>query len=378
MKTPFLVWMTVFVFLCNCDDVAGTYRPPDAASAPDMVSNLPLGTFCNSDRECESNKCMDFGGTTICSRSCDSHFPCPDFSNWSCGSQLFCECAVEGKQPDVCDVDGDCDGKADREILEETCNLQDDDCNGEIDDVAANTPGAALYYQDLDGDGFGFNPVFQWFCEPKEGWTEQDNDCDDTIKEINPDAVEVCGDTHDNDCDKEFDDVDVCGRAPLDVSDVNDPLSPSSTLKICGANVGIDSSVDIIEILGKQDNEAIKFTIRLAAAPATDTCSTYRLSFGSDAGASDLVYIYRLASIPCGFLLGTEVYLKGKAMSSQVKTSFNAADPGHVSFVIPKTELFQRVPKGSYHTKACSSLVANPVKDITDCFDDECETPVRR
>lgn len=370
--------LALFVFaVIACNSSEGQYSLPDSGG-DDGPRNLAFTETCEKDAECASGKCVLFGTKMRCSRVCDSNNPCPALSGWICNNQSVCECALGEKQPDVCNVDGDCNNEADKIPTDETCNNEDDDCNNVIDDVAAHTQGATKYFQDSDEDGYGDPSVSKWSCSSENGWVETGDDCDDTRKEDHPGAQEVCGDTHDNDCDMEYDDEDICGKVPITVPDVTNNQYPSATLISCGQTVGIDKSVDITEILGKQDSTALKFTVRLQGAPVVSTCSTYKLLFGDPVTGYNLMYIYRLVSLYCGSMPTTEVYYNGQLMSSGVVTGFNAADPGHVSFIISKDELYQRVSKPTFHLKACTNAVADLVKDLTDCTDDVCETPVHR
>jgi hypothetical protein len=163
------------------------------------------------------------------------------------------------------------------------------------------------------------------------------------------------------------------------VTDVNDVNQPSSTLKYCSSQSGVPKSLDITEIVGKQDNVLIKFTVRLAGAPATSSCASYVLHVGSyPLKTYELAYIYRPGTSYCGLLPEKEAFFNQKSMSTQLVTAFNAADPGHVSFTIPKAEFFNLVSTPTYYLKVCTNAKADATKDLTDCSDDTCETPVHR
>ena len=103
-------------------------------------------------------------------------------------------------------VGGDCDDGegAIYPGATETCNTVDDDCDGLVDDLDPNldrTTGT-VYFPDSDGDGYGAVASPTMFCVlPASGYVTDAQDCDDTLALVNPDAVEICDDGIDNDCD---------------------------------------------------------------------------------------------------------------------------------------------------------------------------------
>ncbi len=62
-----------------------------------------------------------------------------------------------------------------------------------------------LYYQDLDGDGFGNVRTQMSACLPPRGYVTNPYDCSDTDKLIYPGSTEVCGDFKDNNCNGKID-----------------------------------------------------------------------------------------------------------------------------------------------------------------------------
>ena len=130
--------------------------------------------------------------------------------------------AVDNDGDTFSEEDGDCNDRDD-EIhpgAEELCDGVDNDCNEIIDD---NPSDIEIYYQDMDGDGFGVegNSILSCPADKPIGYIEAKErngvvvfDCNDTPPDeetgeqngrpIHPDAEEIC-DEVDNDCDEQID-----------------------------------------------------------------------------------------------------------------------------------------------------------------------------
>ncbi|HMV67885.1 MAG TPA: putative metal-binding motif-containing protein, partial [Myxococcota bacterium] len=85
---------------------------------------------------------------------------------------------------------------------QEICNRVDDDCDGFVDDEAAD---GLPWYRDLDGDGYGDVLDVQVACEAPEGRVSDATDCDDAAPGVRPFAPELCNGV-DDDCDGAIDD----------------------------------------------------------------------------------------------------------------------------------------------------------------------------
>ncbi len=85
---------------------------------------------------------------------------------------------------------------------QEVCDGSDNDCDGTTD--GADAADAQTWYADEDGDGFGDPDNAQLACEAPAGWTDNGEDCDDTLDEVRPGAEERCNQL-DDDCDGEAD-----------------------------------------------------------------------------------------------------------------------------------------------------------------------------
>lgn len=91
---------------------------------------------------------------------------------------------------------------------EHELSLHVEDLTGKtaVDTVDITVLGCDLstFYVDDDGDGWGGEPVEA--CELPSGAVEQAGDCDDADEAVNPDAVDVCDDEVDSDCDGSVED----------------------------------------------------------------------------------------------------------------------------------------------------------------------------
>jgi large repetitive protein len=85
---------------------------------------------------------------------------------------------------------------------EELCNGVDDDCDDAVD--GADAADAEVWYLDADGDGYGDSGSPMATCQPLDGYSSLDGDCDDGDGGKSPAATEVC-DGEDNDCSGEAD-----------------------------------------------------------------------------------------------------------------------------------------------------------------------------
>lgn len=113
-------------------------------------------------------------------------------------------CAVTGEYVDRALDCNDADALVHPDA-EEACNDVDDDCDGQIDQDV----GGQIWYTDADGDGYGVRYPARFSCaDPGPGWAPNDIDCNDGTAEIHPDAVEICNDKIDDDCNGVSDDAD--------------------------------------------------------------------------------------------------------------------------------------------------------------------------
>ena len=101
--------------------------------------------------------------------------------------------------------DGEKDGSSSDDtdgppLTEEVCDGVDNDGDGLVDDEDDDVDGNTLVWVDNDGDGYGAGDRLD-VCRVRPEHVLNGQDCDDTNRDINPEAEEVCDDGLDNDCD---------------------------------------------------------------------------------------------------------------------------------------------------------------------------------
>jgi hypothetical protein len=214
--------------ILDCDD--GIACTVDFCDPVDGCVNTTDNLVCEDGNPCTDNYCDEVDGCIT--------VPIPDTDG-----DGFCDAI-------------DCDPN-DADIYAgapELCDGKDNDCDGETDEGAL-----IVLYLDSDGDGYG-NPDIQVFgCEGTPGFSENDQDCDDSDENINPDADEIC-DGIDNDCNGQTDEglsvdldgdgftsLDSCGGSADDCDDNNSDVYPGAP-EICD---GLDNDCD-----GIVDNDA--------------------------------------------------------------------------------------------------------------------------
>jgi len=145
-------------------------------------------------------------------------------------------------------ADGDCnDGNADiNPAAQESCNGEDDDCDGEIDEEAAD---AYLLYPDADGDGYGDTEAETRSCEAMSGYIDIGEDCDDGNAAAFPGAAELDSGTacmEDGDSDGYGSDSPGASTAEAgtDCDDSDESINPEGE-EICdGADNDCDGETD--------------------------------------------------------------------------------------------------------------------------------------
>jgi hypothetical protein len=179
--------------IVTCDDLGDTHATAtgDCDDATPEV-NPGVDELCNEiDDDCDG---IADDGVTV-----PSWYPDGDGDGVGRGAGVQACLAPVGHVA----LTGDCDD-SDPEVLPgavDTCNLQDDDCDGTVDEGFV----VGDVYADADGDGFGGvggAPVFG--CTTAPGWAPSDTDCRDGDPDIHPGVAESCNGL-DDDCDGNID-----------------------------------------------------------------------------------------------------------------------------------------------------------------------------
>jgi len=203
------------------DNYAIRFEPPSCFDddADGYMDDACGGNDCN-----DGNAAIYPGATEVCDgvdNDCDGSVDeqnasgCTtyyyDADNDGYGLAMFsqCHCAPYGSYRAL--ATGDCDD-SDATIYPyatETCDGDDNDCDGVTDEE--NASGCTTYYYDLDNDGYGLTGDSQCWCSEHGTYrATEGGDCDDSDYATNPGAMEWC-DSADNDCDGVVDEQDAVG-----------------------------------------------------------------------------------------------------------------------------------------------------------------------
>jgi MYXO-CTERM domain-containing protein len=140
---------------------------------------------------------------------------------------------------------GDCDD-SDASVRPgglEVCNLEDDDCDGNVDEQASDAP---TWFLDRDADGWGTTDFASLtLCAAPAGYANAQGDCDDLSNAVYPGAAEPC-DGRDNDCDGAVDEEAlVTGTSWFADADRDGAGDPFVSYPFCDPPPGfVDNSLD--------------------------------------------------------------------------------------------------------------------------------------
>lgn len=228
--------------LISCEIPPGFTAEPTDCDDSNSAINPEATEYCNgTDDNCNGEIDEDgaIGGTV--------YFTDGDGDGYGNPDAPVSQCSQSGSATNQSDCD---DTRAESfPGADEVCDARDNDCDGDIDEEAADT---RTFYADSDSDGYGDPDDTVEGCEAPSGYVDSDEDCDDSDVTIYPGSVrlEVPQDGIDVDCDgRDFcTDLSCDGRPdvllPLWVDDddsyeLDSPLYLSSNLT---ASVSIETT----------------------------------------------------------------------------------------------------------------------------------------
>ena len=191
-------------FKCICAP-SGSFKAEKKGDCNDSDKDIYPGKseLCDGkDNNCDSS--IDEEN----SEGCSKYYRDFDEDGYGDAANSKCLCAPFGLYTTV--NGADCDDK--NPFINvgtlETCNGQDDDCDGTVDE---DTNDCVVYWFDGDNDGYGAVDNSMCLCQPGQGYVAtKGGDCNDNMVNVNPAQKEVCNGEDDN-CDGEVDNGNATG-----------------------------------------------------------------------------------------------------------------------------------------------------------------------
>ena len=262
----------------DCDDSDNSIHPGALELCDGADNDCNDSTFDGEDEidDCDGNDAdLCKNGTFFCSEGlyCDEPGPgnveiCNEFDDdcdgeidedfdldtdpnncGFCGNICYFPNAISGCEAgcylDFCedgyfDLNGDHVDGCEHECIpsEEVCDELDNDCDGEVDENIG-----PVWYQDLDGDGYGtLNDTIN-ACNPPSGYAISAGDCNDSNNLINPVAQEVCNEI-DDDCNELIDEYFNFNTDPNNCGSCGIVCSFPNAIAKCDGGCFIDSCED--------------------------------------------------------------------------------------------------------------------------------------
>lgn len=171
---------------------------------------------------------------------------------------------------------------------QEVCDGEggDEDCDGKVDseDSSMDDSNLPTWYRDSDNDGFGDpDATTKEQCDEPSGYAINDEDCDDSDKNVNPDETEVCGNGTDDNCNGSSDGCGLTGEYELgteaDVR-ITGPTSGSLGYSVCGGgDIDGDGMDDIVAGAPSYSSDGVAYAFYGGASGAlTESAADVRFT----------------------------------------------------------------------------------------------------
>lgn len=172
---------------------------------------------------------------------------CTDATDLNCDGSVG-DADVDGDGTQACEDCDDLDPKS-NPSAHEICDLKDNNCDSEIDNVES-----IAFYRDADHDGYGTGDAQPFSTCTVTGWSTRIGDCSDDNPLIYPGASELC-DGADNNCngelaefelDRDLDGYRGCASSaiPADCDDSVKAIHPGAPESCNGLDDDCDEKVD--------------------------------------------------------------------------------------------------------------------------------------
>jgi hypothetical protein len=176
---------------CNLQTYQVTVSAPSCVPSGGACSEGQCcsGLVCTDGRCCLTGQCYDAANNACGSCPCTpgETKPCPKQQGVCAGSFVTCSFGV-WPQCDYSLIQG-------YELVEVSCDGLDNNCDGSIDEGLK-----PRFYRDADSDGFGNLTNFVEACTLPQGYSTIPGDCNDNNPNVHPNAVEICNNNIDDNC----------------------------------------------------------------------------------------------------------------------------------------------------------------------------------